>query len=239
MLEVRLLHAPRAATTRCWSTVRERTAELQRFRGAMDATADAIFLVDVQGMALDVNDGACRMLGYARGELLSLAPGALLPSPPPAPLAAAGRFGPPGHGSDGMRTGAARPGPGARGAGTGMQSPVAGEPATGGLLLIAVARDISERRQAQERLKHLAHYDGLTGLPNRSLFFQTWPRPSSWRRKSWRIVVLFIALDRFKSINDTLGAALGDELLRQFSNRLVECVRLRDTVGRLGGDELR
>jgi len=115
---------------------------------------------------------------------------------------------------------------------------VAGEPATGGLLLIAVARDISERRQAQERLKHLAHYDGLTGLPNRSLFYQTLAQAVELaQEKSWRIVVLFIALDRFKSINDTLGAALGDELLRQFSNRLVECVRLRDTVGRLGNDE--
>jgi len=118
------------------------------------------------------------------------------------------------------------------------QAPVAGEPATGGLLLIAVARDISERRQAQERLKHLAHYDGLTGLPNRSLFYQTLAQAVELaQEKSWRIVVLFIALDRFKSINDTLGAALGDELLRQFSNRLVECVRLRDTVGRLGNDE--
>ena len=101
-----------------------------------------------------------------------------------------------------------------------------------------MARDISERRQAQERLKHLAHYDGLTGLPNRSLFYQTLAQAVELaQEKSWRIVVLFIALDRFKSINDTLGAALGDELLRQFSNRLVECVRLRDTVGRLGNDE--
>jgi diguanylate cyclase (GGDEF)-like protein len=108
----------------------------------------------------------------------------------------------------------------------------------GGPLLIAVARDISERRQVQERLKHLAHYDSLTGLPNRGLFYQTLAQAVELaQEKSWRIVVLFIALDRFKSINDTLGAALGDELLRQFSNRLVACVRLRDTVGRLGNDE--
>ncbi|MEG1056408.1 MAG: GGDEF domain-containing protein, partial [Janthinobacterium sp.] len=118
------------------------------------------------------------------------------------------------------------------------QALVAGGQGAGGLLLIAVARDISERRQAQERLKHMAHYDGLTGLPNRSLFYQTLAQAVELaQEKSWRIVVLFIALDRFKSINDTLGAALGDELLRQFSNRLVECVRLRDTVGRLGNDE--
>ncbi|WP_254677399.1 EAL domain-containing protein, partial [Janthinobacterium sp. HH100] len=121
---------------------------------------------------------------------------------------------------------------------TRKMAPVMGGQAAGGLLLIAVARDISERRQAQERLKHLAHYDGLTGLPNRSLFYQTLAQAVELaQEKSWRIVVLFIALDRFKSINDTLGAALGDELLRQFSNRLVECVRLRDTVGRLGNDE--
>ncbi|MBW3498551.1 EAL domain-containing protein [Janthinobacterium sp. NKUCC08_JDC] len=247
MLEVRLLHrAARHYNTLLERTVGQRTAELQRFRGAMDATTDAIFLVDVLGMTLvDVNDGACRLLGYARTELLALAPGTLLPSPPAPPLAA-------------LPGGAAHLAtevteyelvrrdlsliPVELGWHWYAQAPVtggySGTPGAGGLLLIAVARDISERRQAQERLKHLAHYDGLTGLPNRSLFYQTLAQAVELaQEKSWRIVVLFIALDRFKSINDTLGAALGDELLRQFSNRLVECVRLRDTVGRLGNDE--
>jgi len=243
MLEVRLLHrAARHYNALLERTVGQRTAELQRFRGAMDATTDAIFLVDVLGMALvDVNDGACRLLGYARAELLALAPGTLLPSPPAPPLVAL-----PG-GAAHLATEVTECELVRRDLGLVpvelgwhwyAQAPVAGEPATGGLLLIAVARDISERRQAQERLKHLAHYDGLTGLPNRSLFYQTLAQAVELaQEKSWRIVVLFIALDRFKSINDTLGAALGDELLRQFSNRLVECVRLRDTVGRLGNDE--
>ena len=243
MLEVRLLHrAARHYNTLLERTVGQRTAELQRFRGAMDAATDAIFLVDVLGMTLvDVNDGACRLLGYARAELLALAPGTLLPPPPAPPLAAL-----PG-GAAHLATDVTEcellrrdlsPVPVELGWHWYAQAPVAGGHATGGLLLIAVARDISERRQAQERLKHLAHYDGLTGLPNRSLFYQTLAQAVELaQEKSWRIVVLFIALDRFKSINDTLGAALGDELLRQFSNRLVECVRLRDTVGRLGNDE--
>ena len=247
MLEVRLLHrAARHYNTLLERTVGQRTAELQRFRGAMDAATDAIFLVDVLGMTLvDVNDGACRLLGYARAELLALAPGTLLPPPPAPPLAAL-----PG-GAAHLATDVTEcellrrdlsPVPVELGWHWYAQAPVAGgypgAAATGGLLLIAVARDISERRQAQERLKHLAHYDGLTGLPNRSLFYQTLAQAVELaQEKSWRIVVLFIALDRFKSINDTLGAALGDELLRQFSNRLVECVRLRDTVGRLGNDE--
>ena len=243
MLEVRLLHrAARHYNTLLERTVGQRTAELQRFRGAMDAATDAIFLVDVLGMTLvDVNDGACRLLGYARAELLALAPGTLLPSPPAPPLAAL-----PG-GASHLATDVTEcellrrdlsPVPVELGWHWYAQAPVAGGHAAGGLLLIAVARDISERRQAQERLKHLAHYDGLTGLPNRSLFYQTLAQAVELaQEKSWRIVVLFIALDRFKSINDTLGAALGDELLRQFSNRLVECVRLRDTVGRLGNDE--
>ena len=243
MLEVRLLHrAARHYNTLLERTVGQRTAELQRFRGAMDATTDAIFLVDVLGMTLvDVNDGACRLLGYARTELLALAPGTLLPSPPAPPLAAL-----PG-GQAHLATEVTECElvrcdlslvPVELGWHWYAQAPVAGGQGAGGLLLIAVARDISERRQARERLKHLAHYDGLTGLPNRSLFYQTLAQAVELaQEKSWRIVVLFIALDRFKSINDTLGAALGDELLRQFSNRLVECVRLRDTVGRLGNDE--
>ena len=245
MLEVRLLHrAARHYNTLLERTVGQRTAELQRFRGAMDAATDAIFLVDVLGMTLvDVNDGACRLLGYARAELLALAPGTLLPPAPPL-VALPG-------GAAHLATEVTEcellrrdlsPVPVELGWHWYAQAPVAGgypgAAATGSLLLIAVARDISERRQAQERLKHLAHYDGLTGLPNRSLFYQTLAQAVELaQEKSWRIVVLFIALDRFKSINDTLGAALGDELLRQFSNRLVECVRLRDTVGRLGNDE--
>jgi diguanylate cyclase (GGDEF)-like protein len=105
-------------------------------------------------------------------------------------------------------------------------------------ILIAVARDISERLQAAQRLKHMSNYDSLTGLPNRSLFFHTLRDAIELAQdKNWRIAVLFITLDRFKIVNDSLGPALGDELLRQFSTRLVRCVRLRDTIGRLGGDE--
>ncbi|OBV40404.1 EAL domain-containing protein [Janthinobacterium psychrotolerans] len=244
MLEVRLLHrAARLHSAQLEAMVSQRSAELRRFRGAMDATSDAIFLVDMLSMALvDVNDGACRLLGHAREKLLALAPGVLLPAPP---LPPAGLRDAPAHLAldasecELLRSDLA-------------MVPVeltwhwyapACDPAqlqtsTGGPLLIAVARDISERRQVQERLKHLAHYDSLTGLPNRGLFYQTLAQAVELaQEKSWRIVVLFIALDRFKSINDTLGAALGDELLRQFSNRLVACVRLRDTVGRLGNDE--
>jgi diguanylate cyclase (GGDEF)-like protein len=104
--------------------------------------------------------------------------------------------------------------------------------------LIAVARDVSERLHAQQSLAHLENYDSLTGLPNRALFYQTLHEAIEGARGGQcGIVVLFIALDRFKFLNDSLGAALGDELLRQFSNRLVECARLRDTVGRLGGDQ--
>jgi diguanylate cyclase (GGDEF)-like protein len=87
-------------------------------------------------------------------------------------------------------------------------------------------------------MKHMASYDALTGLPNRTLFFQNLRDAIELAQdKDWRVAVLFISLDRFKTINDSLGTALGDELLRQFSTRLVRCVRLRDTAGRLGGDE--
>jgi len=87
-------------------------------------------------------------------------------------------------------------------------------------------------------LHHLAHYDPLTGLPNRTLFYET--LAEALARASERgstLAVLYIDIDHFKNVNETLGHAMGDELLRQFSNRLVGCVRLRDSLGRLGGDE--
>ncbi|MDC8759652.1 EAL domain-containing protein [Janthinobacterium fluminis] len=230
MLEVRLMHREaRDYNARLEQTVRQRTAELQRFRSAIDATADAIFLIDAAGaVLLDVNGGACRMLGYSREQLLAMAPARLLPAAP----------------ADAPRDPARAPALSECELERHDQVPVPVElywqwqQMDGERVLIAVARDISERRQAQERLKHLAHYDSLTGLPNRSLFYQTLEHAIGLaQEKAWRIAVLFIALDRFKNVNDSLGAALGDELLRQFSNRLVQCVRLRDTVGRMGNDE--
>jgi diguanylate cyclase (GGDEF)-like protein len=105
-------------------------------------------------------------------------------------------------------------------------------------IIVSVMRDITERKEAEKHLHHLAHHDTLTGLPNRTLFYQTLRKTLAQAADGgWLVAVLFIDLDRFKNVNDTLGHAIGDELLDQFSNRLVQCVRIRDTVGRLGGDE--
>jgi diguanylate cyclase (GGDEF)-like protein len=96
-------------------------------------------------------------------------------------------------------------------------------------------------QQVQERtadLHHMAHYDALTGLPNRTLFHESLANILVQATEhGWLVAVLCIDLDHFKNVNDTLGHAMGDDLLRQFSGRLVQCVRIRDTVGRLGGDE--
>lgn len=94
------------------------------------------------------------------------------------------------------------------------------------------------RKQAEERIRHLAHYDELTGLPNRSMFSQRLAHAiAQARRSSTQLAVLFIDLDRFKNINDTLGHAAGDTVLKEVAERLRGCLRETDTVGRLSGDE--
>ena len=236
MLEVRLMHREsRNYGALLEQTVRERTAELQRFRSAMDATADAIFLIEMASMKLvDVNEGACRMLGYSREQMLEIAPASLGLAAPAELTHQAQRGGeikgePELIEAELVRADAA-PVP----VETYWQLQTLGP----SHILIAVARDISERIIAQQRLKHMASYDTLTGLPNRTLFYQSLRESIEIAQdKQWRIAVLFIALDRFKIVNDSLGSELGDELLRQFGTRLVQCVRIRDTVGRLGGDE--
>jgi diguanylate cyclase (GGDEF)-like protein len=94
------------------------------------------------------------------------------------------------------------------------------------------------RRQAEERVHHLAHFDELTGLPNRSTFNQRLNHALvQARRNDEPVAILFIDLDRFKNINDTLGHEAGDRVLKQVAERLRGCLREGDTVGRLGGDE--
>jgi diguanylate cyclase (GGDEF)-like protein/PAS domain S-box-containing protein len=108
----------------------------------------------------------------------------------------------------------------------------------GHLVWLTLINDITERKLAEERLLHLAHYDVLTSLPNRVLFYDRLKQAlAQAKRNQWIIGVMFIDVDRFKNVNDTLGHAVGDRLLQRVSERLIRSVRAGDTVGRLGGDE--
>ncbi|MES2352165.1 MAG: EAL domain-containing protein [Pseudomonadota bacterium] len=215
--------------------VAARTADLQRFRAAMDATADAIMLVSRDTMRfVEVNATSCKMLGYTHAEILALGPVALgavtrealeqvydtvIAGQISKTLSEATL-----HCKDG----------------TLIQVEVSRQamPSGSDWIIVSVVRDITERKQAQQRLQHQANHDALTGLPNRNFFYETLRKTIALAsQQGWKVAVMFIDLDHFKNVNDTLGHAIGDELLIQFSNRLMTCVRLRDTVGRLGGDE--
>ncbi len=104
--------------------------------------------------------------------------------------------------------------------------------------LLGIVRDISERKKTEEKIKHAAFHDALTGLPNRMLFTQeltTHLADASRDRK--KFAILFLDLDRFKFINDILGHVVGDELLRDAAARLRNSIKQNDLVSRLGGDE--
>ncbi|AYM75628.1 EAL domain-containing protein [Janthinobacterium agaricidamnosum] len=208
--------------------------DLRRFRLAMDATADAIFLVDRAGMCfVDVNQTACRMLGFEREDFLRVGPGRAHEGESQLEelynkLLAGDQGGPMTELQLQRKDG----------------SPLSVEVQRRTLrsgqswILVAVARDITERKDAEQRLMKLAHFDTLTGLPNRSQFYASLTHSLSQAAEhQWAVAVLFMDVDRFKNINDTLGHTIGDDLLRQFSSRLVDCLRVRDTIGRFGGDE--
>jgi diguanylate cyclase (GGDEF)-like protein/PAS domain S-box-containing protein len=215
--------------------VAARTAELSRFRAAMDATADAIMLVSRTTMRfVEVNATACAMLGYTRNEMLQFGAEKL-------GAATAGTLA---HFYDALIAGGLpdefkevrlRRKDGSR-------LPVemhwhvrrSGEDWT----IVGVVRDITERKAAQGRLLRMAHYDPLTGLPNRTLFYKNLARALARARdRGWSVAVVCIGLDHFKQVNETRGHTQGDEMLRQIGSRLVQCVRIRDGVARLGADE--
>ena len=103
---------------------------------------------------------------------------------------------------------------------------------------LVILFDITERKVAEEAINSLAFYDSLTGLPNRRLLLDRLKQAlASCTRSGRHGAVLYIDLDNFKTLNDTLGHEVGDVLLRQVAQRLTTCVRIADTVARLGGDE--
>ena len=105
--------------------------------------------------------------------------------------------------------------------------------------LVGSMTDVTERKQLEERLRYDAHHDTLTGLPNRALFLERLDRAILRTRRSpdHMFAVVFLDLDGFKVVNDSLGHQIGDDLLVQVANRLSSEVRVTDTVSRFGGDE--
>ncbi len=103
---------------------------------------------------------------------------------------------------------------------------------------VLVFHDVGEARAMSQRMSHLAQHDGLTGLPNRLLLGDRLARAiETARRHDGSLAVLFLDVDRFKSVNDSLGHTAGDQVLQSVARRLVGCVRGSDTVSRQGGDE--
>jgi diguanylate cyclase (GGDEF)-like protein len=102
---------------------------------------------------------------------------------------------------------------------------------------VATHDDITERQRAEQQIAHMAHHDALTDLPNRVLFRERLAEALSGVGRGSKLAVLYLDLDRFKGVNDTLGHPVGDELLKVVAARLRHCVRETDTVARVGGDE--
>jgi diguanylate cyclase (GGDEF)-like protein/PAS domain S-box-containing protein len=103
---------------------------------------------------------------------------------------------------------------------------------------ICIVRDVTERKQFEERIQHLATYDNLTGLPNRMLFYDRLRQAINLAgRNHDELSLLYVDLDKFKMVNDTLGHDSGDEVLKNAANRIQQQVRESDTVARIGGDE--
>jgi diguanylate cyclase (GGDEF)-like protein/PAS domain S-box-containing protein len=104
--------------------------------------------------------------------------------------------------------------------------------------ILAIQEDVSARQETEARIRYLAYHDPLTDLPNRVLFQERLPQALAQARRNGKMVAVhFLDLDRFKHINDTLGHAVGDALLREIGQRLRGCLRGADMVVRLGGDE--
>jgi diguanylate cyclase (GGDEF)-like protein/PAS domain S-box-containing protein len=211
-----------------------------RFRQIFEHSVDAVFVHDEGGRIVDCNSEACRSLGYTRQELLSLTVRDFATNLIPEGMRRDDALwrqtlsGAPGR-VTGVHVGEHR-----RKDGTTFPVEVrVGSLDLGGRhLILAAARDVTERMELEEQLRHRAFHDALTGLPNRALFSDRLEHAlARTRRSGSRVAVLFIDLDGFKEVNDLLGHEAGDSVLVEVAGALAGCLRTEDTVARHGGDE--
>ena len=216
--------------------ITERKLSEQRFRALFEHSSDGIILIDPRGTALFAGPSTERLTGYSVDQFVglnvfdSIHPedqaatkdvfGELISSPNKS-VSSQFRF----RKKDGSWRWM-------EGVGTNLLH----QP--GIRAIVANYRDITGRREAEAAVRHQAFHDALTGMPNRMLFHDRLTRALAHaRRSSHGLAVLFLDLDNFKLINDTLGHSIGDLMLKEVATRLHGCVRADDTVARVGGDE--
>jgi diguanylate cyclase (GGDEF)-like protein/PAS domain S-box-containing protein len=209
--------------------------ESQRFLGELiNAVPAPISVKDGARRYVAVNDAFCRLLGRRPEEILGREDSALI-APDMAARAAA---------MDDAALGAGRPVEYETSAAFQGRShwlfvrKSALRRDDGSLVVVSVLTDLTDRKQAEARINHLATRDALTDLPNRVLLHDRLQQAlASARRQGNTVAVVFVDLDRFKNINDSLGHEVGDRLLCEVAKRLSACLRETDTLARLGGDE--
>lgn len=210
----------------------------ERLQGILASVAEGIVTINDSGRIESANPAAEKMFGFTRGQMAGLDLGELMP---PGQRDHHQRFfdaymsglfptlmGRLVEGSGIKRDGAIFP----------MEISVSELRHGRHRLFTAILRDISERKESEDRIRRLAHHDSLTGLPNRNLLNDRMNHAlARVKRHGGRMAVLYVDLDHFKPVNDTLGHEAGDYVLREVSLRLASCVRSSDTVARVGGDE--
>ena len=203
----------------------------ERYRALVEQASDGIFLSDLQGNYLDINTSGCSMFGYSREELLRMRISDIVLSVDH--LAVYQVLEELQLGKSMVTEWRIK-----RKDGTTITVEVSAKMLPGGYLQ-GIARDATERKRAEQQLLHNALHDALTDLPNRTLFMERLrcAVEHSKRHKNYLFAVLFLDLDRFKLINDSLGHLFGDQLLIAIAARLKTCLRATDIAARLGGDE--
>jgi diguanylate cyclase (GGDEF)-like protein/PAS domain S-box-containing protein len=203
------------------------TASEARFRGTFEDAPIGMAIVETDGSFTRVNASLCRTTGYHEAALLAMRVQDLADDP--------SHDGWTGTTGDDSEAAFRRP-DGSVGWALWRHSPITS--AAGGQCYVSQCIDISERREAEHKLAYQAHHDILTGLPNRNQFVRRLADTlAAADSRSGHVAVCYIDLDNFKVINDSLGHAAGDRLLKMAADRLSEVLRPGDVVARLGGDE--
>jgi diguanylate cyclase (GGDEF)-like protein/PAS domain S-box-containing protein len=220
-----------------WEQAREKANRATRMSTIFHSVNDGIFLIDPDtSEIIEVNQSGCGMYGYTPEELVGHSVEIFESGQPP--------YGSPS--TIDMFAKARKDGPQSLerrsrrkdGSLFWVEISLRVVPLAANLAALAMVRDITERKLAHEQIVHMARYDALTGLANRGVFVEALDQAIAWARRSSRgFAVLYLDLDHFKDVNDTLGHPVGDLLLQAVAGRLRASVRRVDTVARFGGDE--